>query len=847
MPARSSSVSLELPFECPLPSGLHARPASLLAEFANQFTSDLDLTNMRTGASANLKSVLAIIAADVKHGDQCVIRISGTDEAEAAQNLRSYIAEIFPSSDVPLSTASSTPEHGALPRSLQTLSEHAKFGTAVSPGIGQGKVVTIGGLRLPTRISEAPASDSVTERQLAERAIEAVRSRIRQKLANPLSATEAAVLNADLAMATDVAFIDKIRSLIEKGRSAGQAVIDAGDHFINLLRHANSEYIQERALDMQEICLQLLEEICGADFQQGDVELQEPSVVVAETLAPQQLLGLNRKLLKGIVLEYAGTTSHAVILAHSLGIPTVVGVKNAPNVLRPGTEVVVDANRGFVLCEVNTRTQRFYSHELQTLRRRKELQARFSKRLATTLDGKTLEIAANVASSQELIPAFEQGADGIGLFRTEALFFGRQTLLSEEEHLAVYAAVAKAAGGKPAILRTLDIGGDKPLPALALPKEDNPFLGCRGVRIYEEHREALRSQLRAMLRATVFGPLQIMLPMVASLNEVLQFKQQFEQLKAELRGEGIAFDENTRLGIMVEVPSAAFAIPVLSKELDFFSIGTNDLAQYFFAADRGNPRVSNVGSVRHPAFLRLLKQIVDDVHRAGKWVGMCGDMGADSRNLALLIGLGLDEISIPASEIPDCKARAGKFSATACKQLLNRAIECRSAAEVDLLIDQATLVERPSELIHRDLMLLNSSSRSKEEAIKEIVDAFYIAGRTEDRQQLEEALWTREAVYSTGLGYGFATPHCQTDAVLADSIALLKLDEPIEWGSVDGKPVQTVLSLAMRKSGASRRHMQVFSKLARRLMDDNFRSHLLGIEDAAEVVRYLKQELHIAS
>ena len=313
-----------------------------------------------------------------------------------------------------------------------------------------------------------------------------------------------------------------------------------------------------------------------------------------------------------------------------------------------------------------------------------------------------------------------------------------------------------------------------------------------------------------------------------------------------LRRKGIAFRPNVKIGIMVEVPSTAFMLDQLSAEVDFFSIGTNDLSQYFFAADRTNPSISSLFSVRHPSFLRFLKFLVDQIHHAGKWVGMCGEMAADVGNLALLLGLGLDEISVPAAEVHDCKRRIARFSRADSAKLLARAMACVKITEVDdLLATQQS--QPPSRLVlTNELVLLESTSQTKEEVIHEMVDAFYIAGRTEDRYRLEEALWAREAMSSTGLGYGFAIPHCKTDAVAVNSICVLRLKQPIDWDCVHGERVRMVVLLALRDSEVANTHMQVFSSLARKLINDDFQQQLLRIETADELTSYLADQLGLS-
>lgn len=824
---------------------MHARPASHFAEVANQFAADCALTNLRNGLVGNGKSVLAIIAADIRHGDRCELHVAGPDEQAALAALRRFVEEFLPQLDVPLADAKATSGTTALPRLLQTAKVACIFGTPVSRGIGQGNVVLLRKMALPEKVSEPPAIDADHELECINKAVAAVRHRIGEKLKHSSTATGTAVLHADLAMAGDVFLVEKLTEQVLRGKSAAQAVVEAGQFFMDLLGHSESEYIRERTADIEEICLQLLAEIGGENPTATAVELSGPSVLVAETLAPQQLLELNRRWLKAIVLEYSGATSHAAILARSLGIPTLAGVRNARLALIAGREVVVDANRGYVVPQLSGVVRRFYDREHQTLQRRRQAALDHRSESAVTADRKRIEVAANASSGEELMVAFEGGADGIGLFRTEMLFLGRTDAPSEAEQFAIYSEAVRIAAGRPVIIRTFDIGADKRVPYLDLPHEDNPFLGYRGSRLYSEHRDLLQTQLRAILRASADGHVQIMTPMVSSLEEVVEFKSAVRQAQQHLAQSGMAFDPGVKIGIMIEVPAVAFILDSLRSEVDFFSVGTNDLSQYFFAADRGNPRIASLFSVRHPGFLRFLKQLVDDLHRLGKWVGICGEMAGDLRNLPLLLGLGLDEISVPAAEVHEFKQATARLHATECAAVLERATACGTTTEVEELLAAQRSAQAES-LLSDELVLLGSSSQSKEEVIQEMVDAFYVAHRTEDRRRLEEALWAREAVYSTGLGYGFATPHCKTDAVTADSICVLRLNQPINWDSVDGEQVRMVVLLALRDSEVANTHMQVFSSLARKLMNEDFRQHLLKIESAHEVTSYLAEQLAIA-
>ena len=831
-------VIAEFEFACSLPNGLHARPASRLAEAANQFASACTLTNLRNNAHADLKSVLSTIAADVRQGDACVVRVEGPDQAVAIAGLRHFITEELPACDEPLAEA--VPEASApkLPRGLERLYPRYFFGLPVSAGIGQGVAVVMGRIAITADFAAVETVDPVAEHESLERGLAGVRARVEGLLARNPSGAEAAILRAHLAILGDVTLRREIGERIDRNRSAAQAIVEASERFSVLLQRSENAYIRERAVDVQELCTELLEEIYGAQFQPPSVDLRAPSIMVAETLAPHQLLALDRGYLQGIVLESAGATSHAVILARSMGIPAVVGVADATRLLQPGVEAIVDGGRGFLFPYPPSPVLRFYQRERAADERRRAVLNRFAAAPAITTDGQRLEIGANVSSASEAAAAFASGADGIGLFRTELLFARHTAPPSEEDQFVVYAEAVRAAGGRPVILRTADIGGDKPLPYLKLPAERNPFLGYRGVRIYPEFREWIAAQIRAALRASEVGPVWLMAPMIASLEEALWFKEEVARARREL---GIT--SAMPLGAMIEIPSAAFILDRLCAHLDFFSIGANDLTQYFFAADRENPKLAGIANPVAPAFLALLRQIATQVRANGKWIGICGEMASHLRHLPLLLGLGLDEISVSANAIPALKRVAASLSAAECRKLLEKAIACETAAEAECLLDSAVRAESAGPLLSASLVTLHSDSRDKDEAIREIVDTLYAAGRTEDRGRLEEALWARESVYSTGLGHGFAVPHCKSDAVNASSIAILKLDQPVEWGSLDGNPVRMVILLAMRETGQNGLHMKVFSKLARKLMDEGFRGRLMQIDNPDEMISRLGDEL----
>lgn len=840
-------MAREHDFRCTLPSGLHARPASLLSELADCFASEVELTNQRTGATANAKSVLETVAIAVKAGDACRLRCSGADAESAHAALREFVENVLPGCDEPPPATRASGEI-ELPRALRDASVRWLAGTIVCAGIGDGIAVHMGG-RVPIdEVAETHdrAGSSSSERERARRAISAVRAGMQTRLDAHPGDVEAGILRAHLSIAGDVGLRDKIDELVAAGRSAARAVIEAADAFAERMRAADSDYVRERAVDVVDIGRQLFEEITGTRTETAPLALAEPSVVVSETLTPRELLSLDRTLVRALVLEHVGTTSHASILARSFDIPTLTGVAAVRAKLGAGEEALVDGGRGIVFPRITEPVRRYYQREQRTLERRRARIARHASGPATTRDGHALEIAANVSSADEVAPAFARGADGIGLYRTEMAFLDRDAPPTEEEQLSAYAHAARSARGRPVILRTFDVGGDKPVPYMHLRKEANPFLGARGVRVYPEHRDVFRTQLSAILRASAFGRLKVMLPMVSTLDEVRWAKAELAAVASALEKARIEFDRKLPLGIMVEVPSAALCIEELASEVDFFSIGTNDLAQYVLAVDRESSAASGVYSELHPAFLRLLAKIAADAHRAGRWVGLCGEMGRSTKNLPLFVGMGLDEISAAAPGIAASKAALAELDAGECRALLERALACTSASEVDALLASFSTCSAARALVEPDLVVVGTDSASKAEAIHDLVGLLHAAGRTADPNALEEAVWAREEQYSTGLGHGFAIPHCKSDAVAVSSIAVARLAQPVEWGSLDGEPVHCAILLAMRASAEGDLHMKVFAQLARKLMHEDFRSRMRAAADREGVLACLTEELDLA-
>jgi len=422
------------------------------------------------------------------------------------------------------------------------------------------------------------------------------------------------------------------------------------------------------------------------------------------------------------------------------------------------------------------------------------------------------------------------------------LFMDRNASPSEEEQTQIYTAAVAAGQGRPVIIRLLDIGGDKPAPYLQLPAEHNPFLGYRGARLYREFSSLVKSQLRAILRANAAGNVKILVPMICCMEEVREIRQMLVECANQLKQEGVESGALPPLGVMIEIPSLAFLMPELCREVDFFSIGSNDLTQYFLAADRSNQKIASLYTWSHPAFLRLLKSVIDAAKSQGKWIGLCGELGDQPAALPVLIGLGIDEISVSPARINTVKSAVSKLQFSECQKLVSEVLSSGTRSEVEALVQRASSAAGSLPILSADL-IVNADCQSKEEVIKRLSDQLFLSGRTTDPKLLEESVWKREETYSTGFGFGCALPHCKSDHLSADSIVIAKLVSPVEWVSLDKKPVDLVILLAIRGQAPAREHMKTFARLSRLVMREEFRNRLRDERDPAKLVEFLDNSL----
>jgi multiphosphoryl transfer protein len=830
-------------FLFPLPNGLHARPASHFHETTSRFQCVISIVNERNGQVANAKSVLAMIGADVLGGDPCRIEADGADQEQALSAVRAFVTEVLPHCDPAIESALQETEQIVLPRSLRAagLNEYLQ-GTPAVDGIGWGQVVHLSGKAIPAGTETATSDNPAAEKRKVAEAIAAVNKSINSGIERAVNSQEAAILGAHAAIVTDVGLVERINENIDQRRlTAAAGIVATGKELVQTLSNSTSAYLRQRVLDVQDVFLQLLDAVLGYRRSTEMPALTHPSICCAGELTPSQFLALDRKNLRGLVLCVGARTSHTVILARSMNIPTVVGVEGrAAGSLAGGQEVVVDGGLGLVIPKITNAIRRYYerrTRHLDELRRRSDGERNTPTVMA---DGVAITIRANIAVADEAAMAIANGAAGIGLFRTEMLFMDRAMAPSEQEQVDAYATAAWSAGERSVVIRLVDIGGDKPISYLDLPKEENPFLGFRGARVYGKFAELVNTQLRAILRAAAMAPkaeLKILVPMISCVEEVRAIKTMLAGAAKELGSTRVP-----PLGVMIEVPSAALMMPELSREVDFFSIGSNDLIQYLLAADRGNPNVASLYTWSHPAFLRILRKVVEDARTHGKAISLCGEMGDSMDALPLLIGTGLTEISLSWPRIGRIGQMVRRLRFDSCRKLLEDAAACATRAEVETLLQQSAGKQTGMPLLSVDLVI-NSDGNCKAEVIKDLTDALHLAGRVDRPGLLEEKIWKREDVYSTGFGHGFAVPHCKSTHLLASSIVIARLSTAVDWASLDEKPVNVIILLAISEHEHGQRHMQIFSRLSRLAMRDEFRQSVSETSDPAKLVEFLQREI----
>ena len=504
---------------------------------------------------------------------------------------------------------------------------------------------------------------------------------IRQKALDEMGPEEAAIFEAHMQIAQDPSLSDGIKSLVESSHTnVVAATAQTIETFANIFLGMEDPYMRERGADIKDIGDRLMRNMLGMN-PRGLSHISGEVILVAQDLAPSDTASLDKNVVKGIVTAAGGPTSHAAIMARTLEIPAVMGVGDIESFVDGdkavvlGTDGIVEMNPSDADWDEYTNQAAAFQEELKRLRESANLEA-------TTTDGHHVELFGNIGKAKDAKNALTMGAQGIGLYRTEFLYMENDELPAEDVQFEEYKKVAQDMKGKPVIIRTMDIGGDKELKCLDLPSEMNPFLGYRAIRISLNRPDIFKVQLRALLRASAFGDIHIMYPMIASVEEVKQANAMLDECKEELTAEGKEFNKDIKVGIMIEVPAAAVISPILAKYVDFFSIGTNDLCQYTLAVDRMNESIGSLYQPLHPGVLRLIKHVIDASHEQGKFTGMCGELASDPVATMILLGLGLDEFSMTASSIPLIKNILRSVSKTECEEVANKALTMDTAEEI---------------------------------------------------------------------------------------------------------------------------------------------------------------------
>jgi phosphotransferase system enzyme I (PtsI) len=514
---------------------------------------------------------------------------------------------------------------------------------------------------------------------------------IRDKAAASLGEEEAQVFDAHMMILADPEFTGAIESNVKDNNvNAEQALQDVSSMFISTFEAmTDNAYMQERAADIRDVSTRIMSHLLGVQLPNPAL-IDEEVIVVAHDLTPSDTAQLDKKYVKAFVTDIGGRTAHSAIMARSLEIPAVVGTQDVTTSVTNGQQIAVDGLTGQVVVDPTDEQTAKFTQEAKTYAEQKAEWAKLKTAKTLTADGKHYEIAANIGTPKDLDGVLDNGAEAIGLYRTEFLYMDSSELPSEDDQFEAYKKVLETMSPKPVVVRTMDIGGDKHLPYMPLPEEMNPFLGYRAIRISLDRQEIFRTQLRALLRASEFGKLRIMFPMIATIQEFEAAKKIFLEEKDKLVADGVKVASDIQLGIMIEIPAAAVLADQFAKHVDFFSIGTNDLIQYTMAADRGNEHVSYLYQPYNPSILRLVKHVIDSAHKEGKWVGMCGEAAGDPIMVPLLLGLGLDEYSMSATSVLKVRSLMKKLSTADMKELAEKAInESISNDENKTLVEKA--------------------------------------------------------------------------------------------------------------------------------------------------------------
>ncbi len=665
----------------PNPTGLHARPAAVLASLAKRFKSRILL--QRGDDEANAKSVTSIMGIEIALGDKVVVIAEGTDAQEAIDTIAPELAAgLGDEGSRPAPAPATTepdPAQAPAPRPHSD-DPNLLLGVAASPGLGVGRIYQL--RREEIAVPETGDEDPRKERRKLDDALDRAKNELealQTELKAAADAKKAAIFAAHQELLEDPGLLDIAESALAKGKSAAYAWQRAYTTQAERLAKLKNLVMAGRAVDLRDVGRRVLGILTGQPVEEPRVPLG--SILIAEDLAPSDTAKLNPKEVLGFATVGGGATSHVAILARALDIPAVAGIDPRALELPDGSDVILDGGRGQLRINPSPDEVSRITQAQARLATRKAADLAAAGEPAITTDGHRVEVVANIGGLADARKGMTLGAEGVGLLRSEFLYLERATAPTEDEQTTIYAEIAATLNGQPLIIRTLDVGGDKPLAYLPMPREENPMLGIRGVRIGLDRPEILRTQVRAILRAGKGHCIRMMFPMIATLDEIRSVKGLVEEERAKLPD-----TDPVALGIMVEVPATAVLARQFAREVDFFSIGTNDLTQYTLAMDRGHPKLGSKADAMNPAILQLIAQTVAGAAAEGKWVGICGGMASDPQAVPILVGLGVKELSCSVPAIPMVKAAVRGRSFADCQALAQQALAQGTAAEVRALV-----------------------------------------------------------------------------------------------------------------------------------------------------------------
>lgn len=559
-------------------------------------------------------------------------------------------------------------------------------GTGVCPGIAIAKALILKEEELI--VEKKSITDIESEKIKFNSALLKSREdlqKIHDNVLKDIGKDKAEIFQAHLMILNDPELINPTISKIETGLNAEFAFQEVTTQMIQIFESIEDEYLKERAADVRDVSKRVLTYLLGKEVTDVSI-LPEDVILIAEDLTPSVTASMDKSKVKGFLTNIGGKTSHTSIMAKTLEIPAIVGLEDITDRVKNGDIIAFNGKTGEIIINPNLQElDRYKEEKINFENYKKEIKELIGKK-STTKDGKTVELAGNIGTPDDIDGLLVNDAEGVGLFRTEFLYMNRNEIPSEDEQYEAYKKVLEAMNNKPVIIRTLDIGGDKEVPYMHLPKESNPFLGYRAIRLCLDRKDLFITQLRALLRASIHGKLRIMFPMISSLEELLQAKHILNETKEALIKEGIKVSDNIEVGMMIEVPSAAIISDILAKHVDFFSIGTNDLIQYTTAVDRINEKISYLYTPMNPAVLRLIKLVIDNAHKAGIWAGMCGEVAGDERLIPVLLGMGLDEFSMSAISILPARRLISSLSLKEAEDISNRVLSLDSAEEIATLL-----------------------------------------------------------------------------------------------------------------------------------------------------------------